>query len=114
MEYINKEIGLLQDQKSLNQFQDVLMRIKRSRLKQGQRKKIFKTKKIQNILKDIFKSKIKNIRKKDDLLKNALINVQKRKRLFKKGLNKIAKMQNLSQNDFNQIALMRGLSRDEL
>ena len=92
----------------------MLMRIKRLRLRQGQRKKIFKTKKIQNILKDIFKSKIKNIKKKEDLLKNALTNVQKIKRLFKKRLKKIAKIQNLSQNDFNQIALMRGLSRDEL
>ena len=90
------------------------MRIKRLRLKQGQRKNIFETKKIQNISKDIFKNKIKNIKKKVDLLKNALVIVQKRKRLFGKGLKKIAKMQNLSENDFNQIALMRGLSRDEL
>ena len=119
IEYINKEISLLQDrlkinEKSLNQFQNVLMRIKRLRLKQGQRKNIFETKKIQNISKDIFKNKIKNIKKKVDLLKNALVIVQKRKRLFGKGLKKIAKMQNLSENDFNQIALMRGLSRDEL
>ena len=62
---------------------------------------------------DIFKNKIKNI-KKDDLLKNALVNVQKRKRLFEKGLKKILKMQNLSQNNFNHIALMPGLSRYEL
>ena len=39
------------------------MRIKRLRLKQGQRKKISGTKKIQNILKDIFKDKIKDIKK---------------------------------------------------
>ena len=65
-------------------------------------------------MKDIFKNKIKYIKKKDDLLKNALVNVQKRKRLFEKGLKKIAKMQNLSQNEFNQIAKMRDLSRDEL
>ena len=84
IEPINKEINLLQDllkknEKSKNQFQNVLMRIKRLRSKQGQRKKISGTKKIQNILKDIFKNKIKDIKKKDDLLKNALINVQKRK-----------------------------------
>ena len=65
-------------------------------------------------MKDIFKNKIKHIKKKADLLKNALVNVKKRKRLFEKGLKKIAKMQNLSQNEFNQIAEMRGLSRDEL
>ena len=68
IEHTNKEISLLQDrlkinQKSLNQFQNVLMRIKRLRLKQGQRKKISGTKKIQNILKDIFKNKIKDIEK---------------------------------------------------
>ena len=68
IEFINKEISLLEDrlkinEKSKNQFQNVLMRIKRLRLKQGQRKKISETKKIQNILKDIFKNKIKNIKK---------------------------------------------------
>ena len=51
------------NEKSLNQFQNVLMRIKRLQLKQEQRKKICETKKIQNILKDIFKNKIKNIKK---------------------------------------------------
>ena len=61
--------GLKMNEKSLNQFQNVLMRIKRLQLKQEQRKKICETKKIQNILKDIFKNKIKNIKKKDDLLK---------------------------------------------
>ena len=65
-------------------------------------------------MKDIFKNKIRHLKKKDDLLKNALVNTQKRKRLFKKGLTKIARMQNLSQNDFNQIAFMRDLSRDGL
>ena len=84
------------------------------RLKQGKKTNLSKTKKIQEALKDIFKNKIKNIKKKSDLLKNALVNVKKRKRLSEKGLKKIAKMQNLSQNEFNQIAFMRGLSRDEL
>ena len=115
IEYINKEISLLEDrlkinEKSKNQFQNVLMRIKRLRL----RKNLFENKKIQKMLKDIFKNKMKYIKKKDDLPKDALANVQKRKRLFEKGLKKTAKMQNLSQNEFNQIALMHGLSRDEL
>ena len=119
IEHINKEISLLQDrlkinEKSLNQFQNGLMRIGRIRVKQGQRTNLSQTKKIQKILKDIFKNKIKHIKKKADLLKNALVNVKKRKRLFEKGLKKIAKMQNLSQNEFNQIAIMRGLSRDDL
>ena len=45
--------------------------------------------KIQN---DIFKTKIKNVKKKGDLLKNALVNIKKRKRLPEKGLKKIAKV----------------------
>ena len=68
-DYINKEISLLEDrlkinEKSQNQFQNVLTRIKRLRLKQGQRTNLSKGKKIQSMLKDIFKNKIKNIKKK--------------------------------------------------
>ena len=68
IEHINKEISLLQDrlkinEKSLNQFQNGLMRIGRIRLKQGQRTNFRQTKKIQKILKDIFKNKIKHIKK---------------------------------------------------
>ena len=119
IENINKEISLLQDrleinEKGLNQFKNGLRRIRKLRLKQGQKTNLSKTKKTQEALKDIFKNKIKNIKKKSDLLKNALVNVQKRKRLSEKGLKKIAKTQNLSQNEFNQIAVMHDLSRDEL
>ena len=65
---INKEISLLQDrvkiiEKSLNQFQNALTRIGKIRKKQWQRKNLSLTKKIQKILKDIFKNKI-NISKK--------------------------------------------------
>ena len=68
IEHINKEISLLQDrlkinEKSLNQFQNGLMRIGRIRVKQGQRTNLSQTKKIQKILKDIFKNKIKYIKK---------------------------------------------------
>ena len=68
IENINKEISLLQDrlkinEKSLNQFQNGLMRIGRIRVKQGQRTNLSQTKKIQKILKDIFKNKIKYIKK---------------------------------------------------
>ena len=84
IENINKEISLLQDrlkinEKSLYQLQNGLMRIGRIRVKQGQRTNFSQTKKIQKILKDIFKNKITYIKKKDDLLKNALVNVQKKK-----------------------------------
>ena len=37
---------------------------------------------MQEALRDIFGSKNKHFKKKDDLLKNALVNVQKRKKLF--------------------------------
>ena len=68
IEHINKEINLLQDrlkinEKSLNQFHNGLMRIERIRVKQGQRTNLSQTKKIQKILKDIFKNKIKHIKK---------------------------------------------------
>ena len=119
IESINKEIGLLQDrlkinEKSLNQFKNGLRQIERLRSKQGKKKNLSKTKKMQEALKVIFKKNINLIENKSDILKNALVNKQKRKRLFEKGLKKIAKMQNLSQKEFNQIAVMRGLSRDEL
>ena len=43
-------------------------------------------------IEDIFKNKIKHIKKKADLLKNALVNVKKGNKLFEKGLKKIAKI----------------------
>ena len=82
IESINREISLLQDrleinEKSLNQFKNGLRQIRRLRLKQGQKTNLSATKKIQETLKDIFKNKIKHIKKKSDLLKNALVNVKK-------------------------------------
>ena len=67
-ENINKEINLLQDlfkknEKSLNQFQNGLMRIGRIRVEIGQRTNLSQTKKIQNIVKNIFQNKIKQIKK---------------------------------------------------
>ena len=72
------------------------MGIGRIRVKKGQRTNLSQTKKIQNIVKNIFQNKIKHIEKKANLLRNTLAHVKKRKRLFEKGLKKIAKMQNLS------------------
>ena len=68
IESINKEISLLQDrlkrnEKSLNQFKNGLKRIGRLRSKQRKKTNLFKTKKIQEALKDIFKSKINLIKK---------------------------------------------------
>ena len=101
-------------EKSQSQFQNGLMQIRRIRVKIGKRTDLSQTKKIQNIVKNIFQNKIEQIKKNTNLLQNILAQVKKRKRLFEKGLKKIAKMQNLSQNEFNQIAEMRGHSRDEL
>ena len=119
VENINKEISLVKDrlkinEKSLNQFQNRLRLTGRLRIKQGKKTNLFKTKKIQEAVRDIFNTKIKAFKKKDDSLKNALVNVQYKKRLFEKGLKKITKTQNLSQNEFNKIVKMHNLSRNEL
>ena len=68
IEHINKEISLLQErlkinEKSLNQFQNGLMRIGRIRVKQGQRTNLSQTKKMQKMLKNMLKNKIKHIKK---------------------------------------------------
>ena len=105
---------LKENEKSLNQFQNRLMDIRRTRVKKGQSTNLSQTKGIQNIIKDILQNKIKQVEKNTNLLQNILTQVRKRKRLFEKGLKKIAKRQNLSQNELNQIAEMRGQSRNEL
>ena len=79
-EHINKEINLLQDllkknEKTQNQFQNGLMQIGRIRVKKGQRRNLSQTKKIQNIVKNIFQNKIKQIKK--NLCKMNLIKSQK-------------------------------------
>ena len=71
---INKEISLLQDslninENRLNEFKNGLRRIGRLRLKQEQKTNIFKTKKIQEAFRDIFNTKIKTVKKKNDRLK---------------------------------------------
>ena len=87
IEHINKEISLLQDrlkinEESKNQCQNGLMRIGRLRVKQGQRTNISKTKKKQNILKNILQNKIKHIEKKTNLLRNTLAHVKKKKEII--------------------------------
>ena len=73
IERINNEINLLQDrlkknEKSLNQFQNELMQIKRMQIKKGQRTHLSQTKEMQNIVKDILQNKIKQINKNTNLL----------------------------------------------
>ena len=84
IEHINKEINLLQDllkknEKSQNQFQNGLMQIGRIQVKKGQRTNLSQTKKIQNIVKNIFQNKIKQIKKNANLLQNTLPHVKKKK-----------------------------------
>ena len=95
--YINNEINLLQDllkkkEKIQNQFQNGLARIGKIRVKKGQRINFSQTEKMQNIARNIFQNKIKQIKKITSLLQNTLAHVKNRKRLFEKGLKKIAKM----------------------
>ena len=73
--HINNEINLLQDllkknEKIQNQFQNGLARIGKIRVKKGQRTNFFQTRKIQNIVKNIFQNKIKQIKKKKKKKKN--------------------------------------------
>ena len=82
---------LKKNEKSQNQFQNRLMQIKRIRAKKEQRPDFSQTKKIQNIVKNIFQSKIEQIKKNTNILKNILAQVKKRKKLFEKGLKKMQK-----------------------
>ena len=89
IKHINEEINLLQDllkknEKSLNQFQNGLVQIGRTRAKKGQRTNLSRTKKMQNIVKNIFQNKIKQIKKNGNLLQNTLGNVRKEKDYLKK------------------------------
>ena len=118
IEHINKEINLLQDllkknEKSQNQFQNGLMKIGRIQVNKGQRTNISQIKKVQNIVKNIFQNKIKQIKKNANLLQNILAHVKKERDYLKRDWRRM-KLQNLSQNEFNQIAEMRGQLREEL
>ena len=81
VEHINKEINLLQhllkkNEKSQNQFQNGLMQLGRIRVKKGQRTNLSQTKKIQNIVKNIFQNKIKQIKKNANILQKKIAHVK--------------------------------------
>ena len=85
--YIKNEINLLQDllkktEKIQYQFQNVLARIGNIRVKKGQGTNLFKTRKIQSIVRNIFQNKIKQIKKNTSLLQNTLTNVKKKKEII--------------------------------
>ena len=76
-EHINKEINLLQDrlkknEKSLNQFENGLMQIRRIQVKKRQRTNLSQTKKMQNIVRNIFQNKVEQIKNNTNLLQNIL------------------------------------------
>ena len=83
IEHINKEINLLQDllkkkrkkSKSISKWVNENRRIQ---VKQGQMTNLSQTKKIQNVVKNIFQNKIKQIKKNTKLLQNILTQVKKR------------------------------------
>ena len=82
----NKEINLLQDrlkknEKIQNQFQNGSMQIRRMRAKKRQRANLSQTKKIQNILKNIFQNKIEQIKNNTNLLQNILAQAKKKKEI---------------------------------
>ena len=85
IEQINNEINLLQDrlkknEKSLTQFQNRLMHIRRIRVKKGQRTDLSQTKEIQNVVKGILENK--QIGKNTNLLQNILTQVKKKKQII--------------------------------
>ena len=67
------------NEKSQNQFQNGLMHI--GRMDKGQRTDLSQTKKIQNIVKNIFQIKIEQIKKNTNLLQNILAQVKKKKEI---------------------------------
>ena len=58
------------------------MQIKRIRLKRGQRTDLSQTKKMQNIVKNILKNKIKQIKNNTNLIRNILTQVKKKKEII--------------------------------
>ena len=77
IDHISKEIRLLQDllkknEKIQNQFQNGLMQIGRIRVKKRQRTSLSQTKKIQNIVRNIFQNKVEQIKNNTNLLQNIL------------------------------------------
>ena len=78
--YIINEVNLLQDllkknEKIQNQFQNGLAQIGKIRIQ---------TRKMQNIVRNIFENKIKQIKKNTSLLQNTLANVKKERDYLKK------------------------------
>ena len=88
IEHINKKISLLQDRleinkKRLTQFQNALTKIRRIRLKQGQRTNFLKPKRYIKYLRIYLNIRLA-YQKKTDLLENALAHLKKERDYLKK------------------------------
>ena len=73
---------LKQNKKSQNQFQNGLMQIRRIQLKKGQSTNIYQTKKIQNMVNNIFQNKIEQIKQNKNLLQNIFAHLKKNKAII--------------------------------
>ena len=112
-EQIKEEINLLQDRlnknkKSLNQFQNGLMQIKRIQVKKA---RFFSNQKIQNIVKNMFQNRAN--KKTQIYYKIYFHKLKKERDYLKKGLKKVAKMCDQSWDGLEQIAKIRRIKNYE-
>ena len=84
IEHINNEINLLQNRLKIKKKVCINFKIGRIRVKKRKRKNLSQTQKIQNIVKNIFQNKIKQIKKNANLLQNTLAHVKKERDYLKK------------------------------
>ena len=73
---------LKKNEKILIHFQNGLMQIRRIRVKKGQKTNLSQTKKIQNIVKNIFQNKIKQIKKNANLRQKYTCTCKKKKEII--------------------------------
>ena len=85
IEQINKEINLLQEKwKKSESVSNLGNENQKMWVKKGQRMDLSQTNKIQNVVKDILKNKIKQIKKNTNLLQNICTQVKKREIIWKR------------------------------
>ena len=85
---IKKQIYCKTYLRKKNQFQNGLLQIGRIRVKKGKKTDPSQTKKIQNIVKNLFQNKIEQIENNSNLLQNILAQVKKERNYLKKDCRK--------------------------
>ena len=85
---IKKQIYCKTYLRKKNQFQNGLLQIGRIRVKKGKKTDPPQTKKIQNIVKNLFQNKIEQIENNSNLLQNILAQVKKERNYLKKDCRK--------------------------